>query len=342
MSAKNDISKEFDKISDGAKQVQKKRKSLTGRIFKWMCLAVGGSLLIVGGVNIGINYNFLQESLKNQLTEVADMSSNTVSNQLSSITAELQQIAYDSGFDDLTDTGTLSAKCISILSKNPMLTDIKIVNTDGKCFYSETLDYSENESFKKAVETKKTAQGEPYAAKDLKHVLMDVAIPMFDSDNTTLRSVLMACVDMNTFSAVIGQTKIGETGYTMAIDQTGTIIAYPDETKLTERINYKTLAQADSSYQGIADCISNAIKGEKGFAEVTLDGVDKYVTYAPIANTEGWSCLVVATPSEYTDSLKMSLYIGTAVAVICFVVSVLVILTIVKKVIKPVKLSLTG
>lgn len=338
MSAKKDISKEFDKISDGAKQVQKKRKSLTGRIFKWMCLAVGGSLLIVGGVNIGINYNFLQESLKNQLTEVADMSSNTVSNQLSSITAELQQIAYDSGFDDLTDTGTLSTKCFSILTKNPMLTDIKIVNTNGKCFYAETLDYSENESFKKAVETKKTAQGEPYAAKDLKHVLMDVAIPMFDNDNTTLRSVLMACVDMNTFSAVIGQTKIGETGYAMAIDQTGTIIAYPDETKLTERINYKTLAQADSSYQGIADCISNAIKGEKGFAEVTLDGVDKYVTYAPIANTEGWSCLVVATPSEYTDSIKMSLCIGTAVAVICFVVSVLVILTIVKKVIKPVKL----
>ena len=338
MSAKKDISKEFDKISDGVKQVQKKRKSLTGRIFKWMCLAVGGSLLIVGGVNIGINYNFLQESLKNQLTEVADMSSNTVSNQLSSITAELQQIAYDSGFDNLTDTGTLSTKCFSILTKNPMLTDIKIVNTNGKCFYAETLDYSENESFKKAVETKKTAQGEPYAAKDLKHVLMDVAVPMFDSDNTTLRSVLMACVDMNTFSAVIGETKIGETGYAMAIDQTGTIIAYPDETKLTERINYKTLAQADSSYQGIADCISNAIKGEKGFAEVTLDGVDKYVTYAPIANTEGWSCLVVATPSEYTDSIKMSLYIGTTVAVICFVVSVLLILTIVKKVIKPVKL----
>lgn len=99
---------------------------------------------------------------------------------------------------------------------------------------------------------------------------MDVAIPMFDNDNTTLRSVLMACVDMNTFSAVIGQTKIGETGYAMAIDQTGTIIAYPDETKLTERINYKTLAQADSSYQGIADCISNAIKGEKALRRLRL------------------------------------------------------------------------
>ena len=338
MSAKKDISKELDKISENVQEVRKKRKSLTGKIFKWMCLAVGGSLLIVGGINIGMSYSFLKQSLRNQLTEVADMSSNTISNQLSSITAELQQIAYDSGFDDLTDTSTLSTKCFSILTKNPMLTDVKIVNTDGKCFYAETLDYSENDSFKQAVETKKSSRGEPYAAKDLKHVLMDVAIPMFDKDNTTLRSVLMASVDMSTFSAVIGQTKIGETGYTMAIDQTGTIIAYPDETKLTERINYKTLAQADSSYQGIADCISNAIKGENGFAEVTLDGVNKYVTYAPIANTDGWSCLVVATPSEYTGSILQSMFIGTAVAVICFIISVLLILTIVKKIIKPVKL----
>ncbi len=338
MPAKKDISKELDKISDNVKEVRKKRKSLTGKIFKWMCLAVGGSLLIVGGINIGMSYSFLKQSLRNQLTEVADMSSNTISNQLSSITAELQQIAYDSGFDDLTDTGTLSTKCFSILTKNPMLTDVEIVNTDGKCFYADTLDYSENESFKQAVETKKSSRGEPYASQDLKHVLMDVAVPMFDKDNTTLRSVLMASVDMSTFSAVIGQTKIGETGYTMVVDQTGTIIAYPDETKLTERINYKTLAQADSSYQGIADCISEAIRGENGFAEVTLDGVNKYVTYAPIANTDGWSCLVVATPSEHTGSIFQSIIIGSAVAVFCFVISVLLILTIVKKIIKPVKL----
>lgn len=338
MSSKKDISKEFEKISDGVEKARKKRKSLTGKIFKWMCLAVGGSLLIVGCINIGMSYNFLKQSLKDQLTEVADMSSKTISNQLSSITAELQQISYDSGFDDLSDTGTLSTKCFSILTKNPMLTDVKIVDTDGKCFYAETLNYSENESFKQAVETKKSASGEPYATQDLKHVLMDIAVPMFESDNSTLRSVLMASVDMSTFSAVIGQTKIGETGYTMAVDQTGTIIAYPDEAKLTERINYKTLAQADSSYQGIADCISEAIRGENGFAEVTLDGVNKYVTYAPIENTDGWSCLVVATPSEYTGSIVQSIVIGSVVAILCFIASVLLILTIVKKIIKPVKL----
>ena len=338
MSSKKNISKELEKLSDGVEKARKKRKSLTGKIFKWMCLAVGSSLLIVGGVNISMNYNFLKQSLKDQLTEVADMSSKTISNQLSSITAELQQISNDSGFDNLSDTGALSTKCFSILTKNPMLTDVKIVNTEGKCFYAETLNYSENASFKQAVETKKSASGEPYATQDLKQVLMDIAIPMFESDNSTLRSVLMASVDMSTFSAVIGQTRIGETGYTMAVDQTGTIIAYPDEEKLTERINYKTLAQADSSYQGIADCISKAVRGENGFAEVTLDGVNKYVTYAPIENTDGWSCLVVATPSEYTGRIVQSIAFGSVVSILCFIVSVLLILTIVKKIIKPVKL----
>ena len=142
MSSKKNISKELEKLSDGVEKARKKRKSLTGKIFKWMCLAVGSSLLIVGGVNISMNYNFLKQSLKDQLTEVADMSSKTISNQLSSITAELQQISNDSGFDNLSDTGALSTKCFSILTKNPMLTDVKIVNTEGKCFYAETLNLS--------------------------------------------------------------------------------------------------------------------------------------------------------------------------------------------------------
>ena len=47
MTSKKDISKEFEKISEGVEKARKKRKSLTGKIFKWMCLAVGGSLLIV-------------------------------------------------------------------------------------------------------------------------------------------------------------------------------------------------------------------------------------------------------------------------------------------------------
>lgn len=87
----------------------------------------------------------------------------------------------------------------------------------------------------------------------------------------------------------------------------------------------------------MADCVSSAIAGESGFGEVTLDGVSKYVSYAPISNAKGWSCIMIATPSEHTQSIYNSVVIGMIVTVVCFALSVLLIITIVKKIISPVK-----
>ena len=104
----------------------------------------------------------------------------------------------------------------------------------------------------------------------------------------------------NVFSNVIGQISIGDTGYAMVVDAKGNIIAHPDSELIPQMMNYISLASQDGSYQTMADCVSSAIAGESGFGEVTLDGVSKYVSYAPISNAKGWSCIMIATPSEHT------------------------------------------
>ena len=149
--------------------------------------------------------------------------------------------------------------------------------------------------------------------------------------------MLRITVDVNVFSNVIGQISIGDTGYAMVVDAKGNIIAHPDSELIPQQMNYISLASQDGSYQAMADCVSSAIAGESGFGEVTLDGVSKYVSYAPISNAEGWSCIMVATPFEHTQSIYNSVVIGAIVAVVCFALSVLLIITIVKKIISPVK-----
>ena len=39
-------------VPENVENTHKKGKSLTGRIFRWMCLAVGGSLMLVCTINI--------------------------------------------------------------------------------------------------------------------------------------------------------------------------------------------------------------------------------------------------------------------------------------------------
>ena len=338
MAKNKELEKGLGKLSENVKEINKKRKSLTGRIFKWMCLAVGGSLMLVCIINILLSNTYLKQALVNEMDEVAHTASNTISNQLESVVNAITQIAADADFSDVADVSAIRSKCISVARDNSMYVKVDMTDRDGKGLNDDSLNWSDDPAYREVIETNKAVVGEPYFYEKTGKVVMDVTVPIISNDiNKLLRAVLRITVDVNVFSNVIGQISIGDTGYAMVVDAKGNIIAHPDSELIPQQMNYISLASQDGSYQTMADCVSSAIAGESGFGEVTLDGVSKYVSYAPISNAEGWSCIMVATPSEHTGNIYNSIIIGSIVAAICFVLSVLLIIAIVKKIIKPVK-----
>lgn len=338
MAKNKELNKGLGKLSENVKEINKKRKSLTGRIFKWMCLAVGGSLMLVCIINILLSNTYLKQALVNEMDEVAHTASNTISNQLESVVNAITQISADADFSDVADVSAIRSKCISVARDNSMYVKVDMTDRDGKGLNDDSLNWSDDPAYREVIETNKAVVGEPYFYEKTGKVVMDVTVPIISNDiNKLLRAVLRITVDVNVFSNVIGQISIGDTGYAMVVDAKGNIIAHPDSELIPQQMNYISLASQDGSYQTMADCVSSAIAGESGFGEVTLDGVSKYVSYAPISNAEGWSCIMVATPSEHTQSIYNSVIIGMIVAVVCFALSVLMIITIVKKIIKPVK-----
>lgn len=338
MAKNKELEKGLGKLSENVKEINKKRKSLTGRIFKWMCLAVGGSLMLVCIINILLSNTYLKQALVNEMDEVAHTASNTISNQLESVVNAITQISADADFSDVADVSAIRSKCISVARDNSMYVKVDMTDRDGKGLNDDSLNWSDDPAYREVIETNKAVVGEPYFYEKTGKVVMDVTVPIISNDiNKLLRAVLRITVDVNVFSNVIGQISIGDTGYAMVVDAKGNIIAHPDSELIPQQMNYISLASQDGSYQTMADCVSSAIAGESGFGEVTLDGVSKYVSYAPISNAEGWSCIMVATPSEHTQSIYNSVIIGMIVAVVCFALSVLMIITIVKKIIKPVK-----
>ena len=325
-------------VPENVENTNKKGKSLTGRIFRWMCLAVGGSLMLVCIINILLSYTYLKQALVNEMDEVVHTASNTISNQLESVVNAITQISADADFSDVADVSAIRSKCISVARDNSMYVKVDMTDRDGKGLNDDSLNWSDDPAYREVIETNKAVVGEPYYYEKTGKVVMDVTVPIISNDiNKLLRAVLRITVDVNVFSNVIGQISIGDTGYAMVVDAKGNIIAHPDSELIPQQMNYISLASQDGSYQAMADCVSSAIAGESGFGEVKLDGVSKYVSYAPISNAEGWSCIMVATPSEHTQSIYNSVVIGTIVAVVCFALSVLLIITIVKKIISPVK-----
>lgn len=338
MSAINGVSKEINKISAEVKEVRKKRKSLTGRIFKWMCLAVGGSLLIVGGVNIVLSSKYLKEALVNEMSDVTRVASVAISGCLESVTSSVLQISNDTGFAEISDVSAISAKCVAVKENNPLYIKVNVINNDGNCVNDDALSFSGNEDFKKAVGTKELVVGSPYYYKEADKVVMDVTAPiMSNGSDKQVNGAVQISVDLSVFSNIIGELTVGQTGYAMVADKTGSIIAHPDSEIVSKLVNYITLAQSDSSYSAIADCVSKAVSGESGFAEANIDGGSRYIYYAPIQGTDGWSCIISANPAEHTSGINETIVISLVVEFTCFALSVLLVLTIIKRIINPVK-----
>ena len=340
MAKNKELEKGLGKLSENVKEINKKRKSLTGRIFKWMCLAVGGSLLLVGGINIILSYTYLKEALVTQMDEVARMASTTISNQVNNVIDSITQLTVDTSLLDLRDPDTVRNKCLSLRDDYDYYIDVNAINQVSECVNDEKKDYSSDENYKSCYSENKVIFTDPYVytLNENTYLVSDIYVPIHTTDIAkNVMGVLHVKLNVDVFSDVIGNISIGETGYAIVVDRNGYVIAQPDSTLLTEHLNYITLAQDDSSYSSIAECTGKAINGETGFAEVKLDGKDKFVSYAPIEDTNGWSCLMIATPSEHTGNIYNSIIIGSIVAAICFVLSVLLIIAIVKKIIKPVK-----
>ena len=340
MAKNKELEKGLGKLSENVKEINKKRKSLTGRIFKWMCLAVGGSLLLVGGINIILSYTYLKEALVTQMDEVARMASTTISNQVNNVIDSITQLTVDTSLLDLRDPDTVRNKCLSLRDDYDYYIDVNAINQVSECVNDDKKDYSSDENYKSCYSENKVIFTDPYVytLNENTYLVSDIYVPIHTTDIAkNVMGVLHVKLNVDVFSEVIGNISIGETGYAIVVDRNGYVIAQPDSTLLTEHLNYITLAQDDSSYSSIAECTGKAINGETGFAEVKLDGKDKFVSYAPIEDTNGWSCLMIATPSEHTGNIYNSIIIGSIVAAICFVLSVLLIIAIVKKIIKPVK-----
>ncbi len=326
----------------------KKKHKLSGKIFRWMCVAVGGSLLLVSGLNIFITYTFLNDALVNELSEVASTASDTISNQLDTVTDLVKQLSMDSDIRDPRDSSAVRSKIIDVKRNYDIYPALYVVNMDLECINEPEKDFTQNQYFIDAIKNNEMQLSPVYYSDEYGMTVIEIYAPIITNDmNKIVVGALCAVVDVTLFSTVIGQISIGDTGYAFVIDREGTIIGHPNADVINQRINYITLSETDDRYISTAGVLKKAIEGlgtvnedgstggNSGFDESTIDGINKFLYYIPVENTD-WSCILVATPSEHIGGIYMSIAISVIATVICFIISIIIILGIIRRMIVPV------
>lgn len=86
------------------------------------------------------------------------------------------------------------------------------------------------------------------------------------------------------------------------LSKDGYTIAHHNIDNVKNRENTSVDANTDSSLKGLAKLEQKMTAGESGFGKYTYGGVSKFLAYAPIGGTDGWSIGLNAPISDFMDA----------------------------------------
>ncbi len=315
----------------------KKIKSIRAKIALCMGLTVLISLLIVEFVNIWLNYRSTVSAVDQMMRESAVLASDFVGQEIISF----KNAAMDAGYIyQLSDPATTVDEKRAIVDQRVDIYDFQrgnIVGLNGISIFDGN-DYSDREYIQEAMGGN-VSISEPLISKVTGELSIIVAAPIWKNGdpNSTVAGVIYFVPPETFLNDIVSAIRVSEHSGAYMINQNGDTIAdITLDTIMNQNIEKE--AQSDDSLKDLARLHSAMREGENGFGSYEIDGVAKYMAYAPVEGTNGWSIAVTAQKSDYLDSTYKAIAVTMAVVLISVLLSFVVSTKLSKGIGEPMKI----
>ena len=318
---KERISKEKEKIAKEKQKIveDKQKKTLRVQIIFAVSVLVTFVAVLSGVSAVVLTNRSTQQCLEQSMPATAQAAGETVAKEIARFSALAQTIAFE---DILYSEETVPEEKQAYLDTrlNDELAGINYYSAAG-VEASDGKNYSSSEFFQRA------AKGETYVSSPLtdettKELVIVVSTPVWRSGakNTSVVGVVAFLVKQQVLNNVVESVKVSKNGNTYIIDKSGYTIADPDVQLVADKENIPELAKTNTALQPLAAIFEKGMAGESGFDRYTYKGVKKFVAYASVAGTDGWSIFVGAPVADFTKGVTTAIY----VAIIIMIISVII------------------
>lgn len=173
-----------------------------------------------------------------------------------------------------------------------------IADEKGNTRYTNgtTANIADREYFTKAVKGEVNIS-DPVVSKNDGKVVVVVAVPIKQGEKIV--GVLGGTITVDDMIARVAAIKAGDTGFGYVVQKDGLLIMHPNN----ERVMKDNILKNENTGAQLKEATEKMVKGEKGTTEYSLDGIDRYLAYTPIAGT-GWSLGVSVPVAEVTKKLQ--------------------------------------
>lgn len=300
-------------------------KSIGAKILVSCILTVSISLSVLGAFACVMSYTATESLIQKSMHTAVSVASERSEWEMTSYVNVVKEIGMNK---QLSDSFITMNELKSLLNQNRDqfgLQDVMVIDANGNCL--DGNNYADREYFKNAMEGKTTITA-PTVSRLTGDLLMFFAGPIWK--NGQVNSEITGCVfivpDPEFLNDIMRSIDISENCCAYIIDKNGNTIADVDSDLVKKGENIEELAKSDAKYSALANIHQKMRAGESGFGKYTLNGVEKYISYAPIEGTDGWTLAVYAPTSDYMEGTNrafiMTIIVMVVAAAIATVISV--------------------
>ncbi|HEX3039519.1 MAG TPA: methyl-accepting chemotaxis protein, partial [Caproiciproducens sp.] len=306
---------------------KQKNKSIKKRLLAGM-VGLSVSISILSGVIAAVVlYQNSYKSMQEEVNIASKSYSLAIENKIQQYKMAVEQIAAD----DSIATGSVSVQTLrkEKLAKQYGFLTVSTADATGQSDVAG-VNVGDREYFNQAINGN-TFMSSPVTNRKDNTTVIYIAAKM-----SSANGIVFASLASDTFSSMVDNATIGSTGYSFIVDKAGTIIAHKDRNQVKSFANFIEKSKKDSSLSAMAGITRNMISGKSGQMGYNFQGADYFISYRPIANTDGWSIGVTAKTAEMMSGFYSSLYITLGLVLLFIILSWVIGFRIANPIVKPI------
>ena len=300
-------------------------KSIRKKITVCLMATVLTALIAVGVASSALNYRSTLATVDQMMSETAVLAAQHIEQELTAY----KNVAMDTGcIPQLSDDTVSLEEKRTIIDERVAMHSFQrgnVIDADGSSIF-DGKDYSDREYVKQAMQGN-VYVSEPLISKVTGELSIMVAAPLYAGGSHGGEIVgVVYFVPQETFlNDVVSSIQIGDNCRSYMINKSGDTIADITLDTITTQ-NIEQEAVGNSALKSRAALHTAMRQGKNGFGSVEAEDGPRFLAYAPVSGTDGWSLAVEAPKANYLSDTYFSIFISMLVIVVSIIASIVVAL----------------
>ena len=319
-----------------------KLRTVKGKLLVRILSVVVVGIIIIGVLSGYLNYHSTYASLEDTLSEIALQTSTRIQNRLLRYVAIVKEVGMD---PRMSDDSPVEEKLALLQERCDTygFQERGYIDMDGWGYEvaGQKIDYRQDPCYLKGKDGAEFVSG-PQDIKGRPVVYFCAPIKEDGLFTGKVEGIVYFGFEATFLYDIIADIKVGETGKTYIMDDDGTYIACMVQQYVDEKMNnvnhtHKGNEELDCRSELEAKAIALTDPSDTIFGEVNGGGIDRYLAFSLIGDTDGWVIGVTTEVNEYMDETQFAIILTIIIGLVVIAAAVVICIITANGIAKPIK-----